>query len=57
MNKTGKCGEVRIVEINRQRRPVSIISNDNVVVELEHLIATVQVNTYQTFTFRKRVHF
>ncbi|MGY0694093.1 type II toxin-antitoxin system PemK/MazF family toxin [Virgibacillus sp. FSP13] len=41
MNKTGKRGEVWTVEINGKRRPVVIVSNDNVVVELDHLIATV----------------
>lgn len=41
MIKTGKRGEVWTVEINGKRRPVVIVSNDNVVVELDHLIATV----------------
>jgi mRNA interferase MazF len=41
MSKTGKRGEVWTVEINGKRRPVVIVSNDNVVVELDHLIATV----------------
>ncbi|WP_307345968.1 type II toxin-antitoxin system PemK/MazF family toxin [Metabacillus malikii] len=29
------------VELNGKRRPVVIVSNDNVVVELDHIIATV----------------
>jgi mRNA interferase MazF len=41
MSKTGKRGEVWTVELNGKRRPVVIVSNDNVVVELDHLIATV----------------
>ena len=41
MNKSGKRGEVWTVELNGKRRPVVIVSNDNVVVELDHLIATV----------------
>ncbi|MEQ6378766.1 type II toxin-antitoxin system PemK/MazF family toxin [Bacillaceae bacterium S4-13-58] len=41
MSKTGKRGEIWTVELNGKRRPVLIVSNDNVVVELDHLIATV----------------
>lgn len=41
MRKIGNRGEVWTVEINGKRRPVVIVSNDNVVVELDHLIATV----------------
>ncbi|RDW17483.1 hypothetical protein CWR48_13235 [Oceanobacillus arenosus] len=40
MIKTGKRGEVWTVELNGKRRPVVIVSNNNVVVELDHLIAT-----------------
>ncbi|KQL55264.1 hypothetical protein AN964_18285 [Heyndrickxia shackletonii] len=41
MSKTGKRGEVWTVELNGKRRPVVIVSNENVIVELDHLIATV----------------
>lgn len=41
MTKTGKRGEVWTVELNDKRRPVVIVSNDNVIVELDHIIATV----------------
>jgi mRNA interferase MazF len=41
MSKTGKRGEIWTVELNGKRRPVVIVSNDNVIVELDHLIATV----------------
>lgn len=41
MSKTGKRGEIWTIEINGKRRPVVIVSNDNVVVELDHIIATV----------------
>ncbi|KYC85312.1 type II toxin-antitoxin system PemK/MazF family toxin [Heyndrickxia sporothermodurans] len=41
MSKTGRRGEVWTVELNGKRRPVVIVSNDNVIVELDHLIATV----------------
>ncbi|UFU00254.1 type II toxin-antitoxin system PemK/MazF family toxin [Radiobacillus kanasensis] len=41
MNKYGKRGEVWISELNGKRRPVVIVSNDVVIVELDHLIATV----------------
>lgn len=41
MNRLGKRGEVWTVELNGKRRPVVIVSNDNVVVELDQLIATV----------------
>ncbi|MRH43587.1 type II toxin-antitoxin system PemK/MazF family toxin [Aquibacillus halophilus] len=41
MSKAGKRGEVWTVELNGKRRPVVIVSNDNVIVELDHLIATV----------------
>lgn len=41
MINTGKRWEVWTVELNGKRRPVVIVSNDNVIVELDHLIATV----------------
>lgn len=41
MSKTGKRGEIWTVELNGKRRPVVIVSNDNVIVELDQLIATV----------------
>jgi mRNA interferase MazF len=41
MNKQGKRGEVWTAELNGKRRPVVIVSNDNVIAELDHLIATV----------------
>ncbi|WP_272913743.1 type II toxin-antitoxin system PemK/MazF family toxin [Halalkalibacter okhensis] len=34
MSKTGKRGEIWTVELNGKRRPVVIVSNDNVIVEL-----------------------
>lgn len=37
----GKRGEIWIVEVNGKRRPVVIVSNDNVIVELDHMILTV----------------
>lgn len=36
-----KRGEIWYLEINGKRRPVVIISNDNIVVELDRLVATV----------------
>lgn len=41
MSKAGKRGEIWIVALNGKRRPAVIVSNDNVIVELDHLIATV----------------
>ncbi|MBM7572954.1 type II toxin-antitoxin system PemK/MazF family toxin [Aquibacillus albus] len=41
MTKQGKRGEVWFAELNDKRRPVVIVSNDNVIAELDHLIATV----------------
>ncbi|WP_099355035.1 type II toxin-antitoxin system PemK/MazF family toxin [Fredinandcohnia onubensis] len=41
MSKAGKRGEVWIIELNGKRRPVVIVSNDNVIVELDQLIATI----------------
>ncbi|MFJ8528376.1 type II toxin-antitoxin system PemK/MazF family toxin [Bacillus sp. NPDC094106] len=36
-----KRGEVWFLELNGKKRPVVIISNDNIVVELDRLVATV----------------
>lgn len=41
MTRQGKRGEVWTVELKEKRRPVVIVSNENVVVELDHLIASV----------------
>lgn len=41
MNRKGKRGELWIVEVNGKRRPVVIVTNDQVVAELDHVIATV----------------
>lgn len=41
MGKTGKRGEIWTVELNDKRRPVVIVSNDNIIAELDHLISTV----------------
>ncbi|WP_246050117.1 type II toxin-antitoxin system PemK/MazF family toxin [Aquibacillus sediminis] len=41
MSKSGKRGEIWTVELNGKRRPAVIVSNDNVIVELDHLIQTV----------------
>lgn len=41
MTRTGRRGEIWTVELNGKRRPVVIVSNDNVAAELDHLIATV----------------
>lgn len=41
MSNIGRRGEIWTVELNGKRRPVLIVSNDNVIVELDHLIATV----------------
>ena len=41
MNRQGKRGEIWIVEVNGKRRPVVIVTNDQVVAELDHVIATV----------------
>ncbi|PEZ75373.1 hypothetical protein CN410_15015 [Bacillus anthracis] len=36
-----KRGEIWFLELNGKKRPVVIISNDNIVVELDRLVATV----------------
>jgi len=41
MSNRGKRGEIWTVELNGKRRPVVIVSNDHVIAELDHLIATV----------------
>ncbi|GAA0337456.1 hypothetical protein GCM10008967_29640 [Bacillus carboniphilus] len=41
MSKNGRRGEIWTVELNGKRRPVVIVSNDNIIAELDHLIATV----------------
>lgn len=41
MTRSGRRGEIWTVELNGKRRPVVIVSNDNVAAELDHLIATV----------------
>lgn len=41
MSKQGKRGEVWTAELNGKRRPVVIVSNDNVIAELDQLIATI----------------
>jgi|SRR5579875_1619148 len=41
MSKQGKRGEIWTVELNGKRRPAVIVSNDNIIAELDHLIATV----------------
>lgn len=41
MTRTGRRGEIWTVELNGKRRPVVIVSNENVAAELDHLIATV----------------
>jgi mRNA interferase MazF len=47
MIKQGKRGEVWTAELNGKRRPVVIVSNDNVIAELDHLIATVTSKQYR----------
>lgn len=41
MTKVGRRGKTLVVEVNEKRRPVVIVSNDNVIAELDQLIATV----------------
>lgn len=41
MNRQGKRGEIWTIELNEKRRPVVIVSNDNVIAEMDHIIATV----------------
>lgn len=41
MTKQGNRGEIQTAEIIGKRRPVVVVSNDNVIAELDHLIATV----------------
>ena len=41
MNSKGKRGELWIVEVNGKRRPVVIVTNDQVVAELDLVIASV----------------
>lgn len=41
MSSRGKRGEIWLAEINGKKRPVVILSDDNLVAELDQLVATI----------------
>lgn len=41
MNNVGKRGEVWLAEINGKKRPVVILSDDNLIAEVDHLVGTI----------------
>ncbi|MCM3409547.1 type II toxin-antitoxin system PemK/MazF family toxin [Metabacillus litoralis] len=49
MSSRGKRGEIWTVELNGKRRPAVIVSNDHVIAELDHLIATVTSQSFCTY--------